>query len=118
MRGVFFLQTPLISWNVLSWYHMPHTRFVVRFQVPFESLRRTTRDRKYLLDELQSVLVSLKPAAETPQCASDPSVTIPSVLARLEGLKRKVGSKKCSILLEDTIDRHSEARYEIEHAGL
>ncbi|CAL8462971.1 g2505 [Coccomyxa elongata] len=78
-------------------------------RVPFESLRRTTRDRKYLLDELQSVLVSLKPAAETPQCASDPSVTIPSVLARLEGLKRKLNetaeveeleARRCKVRLQ------------------
>lgn len=97
VHGEELLQPSLISWNVVSWHHIPHTRFVVRVQVPFESLRRTTRDRKYLLDELENVLVSLKPATETRQGAADPNVMIPSVLARLEGLKRKVGYKVCSM---------------------
>ena len=86
------LQSSFISWNVLSWRHTPHTHSVVHLQVPFESLRRTTRDRKYLLDELESVLVSLKPSEETRQGTAHPNVMIPTALARLESLKRKVCS--------------------------
>jgi len=33
------------------------------YQVPFEALRRTTRDRKYVVDEMQEVMGALKDGA-------------------------------------------------------
>jgi macrophage erythroblast attacher len=56
-------------------------------QVPFEALRRTTRDRKYAVDELASVAVSLRGAA-----TDDATAALDAATARLAALKRKLGA--------------------------
>lgn len=60
-------------------------------QVPFESLRRTTRERKYVIDEVQTAMSTLHEASIRPCTAEEGDKTLSRILNRLEGLKRKVG---------------------------
>lgn len=59
-------------------------------QVPFESLRRTTRDRKYLIDEVHEIVDALKKNSQVQQDAQERNTVLTGLLVRLEGLKRKV----------------------------
>jgi len=59
-------------------------------QVPFESLRRTTRERKYAIDEVQSVMSTLREASQKPYSTEEGVEVLDGVLQRLERLKRKV----------------------------
>lgn len=58
--------------------------------MPFESLRRTTRERKYAIDEVQSVMSTLREASQKPYSTEEGVEVLDGVLQRLEGLKRKV----------------------------
>ncbi|KAK9843527.1 hypothetical protein WJX81_007413 [Elliptochloris bilobata] len=59
-------------------------------KVPFEALRRTTRDRKYVVDEMQDVMSALKQSA-TASCSCEERASVLGQLAeRLQGLKRKL----------------------------
>lgn len=60
-------------------------------QVPYESLRRTSRDRKYLLDEISSVLGSLKERAQSPSGAENAEELLKVLTAQVHGLITKVG---------------------------
>ncbi|EIE27319.1 hypothetical protein COCSUDRAFT_34765 [Coccomyxa subellipsoidea C-169] len=59
-------------------------------RVPFESLRRTTRDRKYLIDEVHEVLDALKKNGLEMQSSEDRKAFVKGLIARLDGLKRKL----------------------------
>ena len=58
-------------------------------QVPFDSLRRTTRDRKYLIDEVQDIISAMKDNSSKQQTAQERSEVLRCLTERLEGLKRK-----------------------------
>ena len=63
-------------------------------QVPFESLRRTTRDRKYVIDEVQAVMASFKDggtssSAGTAQSREEQTQAVDGAVKRLQSLKRK-----------------------------
>lgn len=61
-------------------------------QVPFESLKRTTRDRKYAIDELTSTLDGIKRLSQA-QAASTPQEVVQKMegyATQLKNLKRKV----------------------------
>jgi macrophage erythroblast attacher len=61
-------------------------------QVPFESLRRTTRDRKYVIDEVQSVMGRLREgggAGAGPRSREEQAQVLDSAVKRLQSLKRK-----------------------------
>ena len=63
-------------------------------QVPFEALRRTSRDRKYAVDALASAAASLDEAAEraargAPATTADAAALVDSLADRLSALKRK-----------------------------
>ena len=62
--------------------------------MPFESLRRTTRERKYAIDEVQSVMSTLREASQKPYSTEEGVEALDGVLQRLEGLKRKVRATK------------------------
>lgn len=72
-------------------------------QVPFESLRRTTRERKYVIDEVQSVMSTLHEASTRPCSTDEGQKTLDSILHRLEGLKRKVGSSQGCLHPSETL---------------
>ena len=64
--------------------------------MPFEALRRTTRDRKYVVDEMQDVMSALKQNA-TASCSCEERASVLGQLAeRLQGLKRKACSAQYS----------------------
>ena len=64
--------------------------------MPFEALRRTTRDRKYVVDELQDVMSALKQNA-TASCSCEERASVLGQLAeRLQGLKRKASYRQRS----------------------
>lgn len=60
------------------------------WQVPFEALRRTTRDRKYVVDEMQEVMGALKDSASASCSYEERAAMLGQLAERLQGLKRKV----------------------------
>lgn len=60
-------------------------------QVPYESLRRISRDRKYTLDEVSAVLTALKDACQSPLQAAEAHSLLDRLVNQVQGLKRKVG---------------------------
>jgi hypothetical protein len=102
--------SPEYPWNlrVASCHSSCHCWRVPWRQVPFESLRRTTRDRKYVIDEVNDVLNSLKEsAADALLTREQRQEHIQSLVARLQGLKRKV---------QDTFSAARAARLALEAA--
>ena len=59
-------------------------------QVPFESLKRVSRDRKYVIDDLQSLVNAVKALAEKQCSAQERAQDIQSLTERCEHLKRQV----------------------------
>lgn len=61
-----------------------------QLQVPFEALKRTTRERKYAIDDLKETLGEIKSVAHSAAAASPPSVeaTLDSLNTCLRDLKR------------------------------
>lgn len=66
------------------------------YQAPFESLRRTTRDRKYVIDEVQSVVAALKDSSSSSEAGAcsvqEQAIALDVAVKRLQSLKRKVRS--------------------------
>jgi macrophage erythroblast attacher len=63
---------------------------IVSLQVPFESLKRTTRDRKYAIDDLKGALQQAKTAASSPGDADDVAQRLQGCLRLFQRLKRKL----------------------------
>lgn len=64
--------------------------------MPFESLKRTTRDRKYAVDAVEETLAGLAqaPAGDTPAAQhADVLQRLSRYISELQGLKRKVGGR-------------------------
>lgn len=65
-------------------------------KVPYESLKRTTRDRKYMLEELEGAMAGVSSAAS--QAAAGATVkdeavaALDSFISKLQGIKRKLES--------------------------
>ncbi|KAK9806928.1 hypothetical protein WJX72_007757 [[Myrmecia] bisecta] len=70
-RGALTIETPLLK-------------------VPFEALRRTTKDRKYVVDEVHVVVGELQKHASTGLSREQQAATLESLVNRLQGLKRKL----------------------------
>lgn len=64
-------------------------------QVPFESLKRTTRDRKYLLDELENSIAGLAvtAASHPPPNRMQTTAALDNLITQLRTLKRKVRTR-------------------------
>lgn len=91
------LDTPLIrvSDPDMSKYkpHFELTRqVIIFFQVPYESLKRTTRDRKYAIEEVESIVQGIRRAAqqEQPPSADDVVKQLDAYTNQLRSLKRKL----------------------------
>ena len=60
-------------------------------QVPFESLKRTSRDRKYIIDDLQSLVSAVKEAAGR-QCSEEERAdAVAQLIAQLTSIRGQVG---------------------------
>lgn len=72
-------------------------------RVPFESLKRVSRDRKYVIDEITSVLDTIG-AANHPQIGKQEAIaTLEHLVDRLQGLKRKVVFMRSVLLHNATL---------------
>ena len=81
------------------------------WQVPFESLRRTARDRKGVLDEVYSVVSTLKSSSSSdgPPSQQEAAVALDAAVSRLQSLKRKVS-------LTQPLPRRGSATGVLSHA--
>ena len=76
-------------------------------QVPYEALKRTTRDRKGVVEEFSAIIDALQRASDA---AAQPRETQAEVLddvdRRVGSLKRKVPalSAQCQLIKSDSID--------------
>lgn len=64
--------------------------------VPFESLKRVTRERKYAVEEVEGMVKGLAAAASGDRGDDDKGATVAQLdqyVQQLQGLKRKVGPK-------------------------
>ena len=61
--------------------------------MPFESLKRTSRDRKYVIDDVQAVVARVEEAAKL-GTASERAAALADLASSLQNLKRKVGAAK------------------------
>ena len=62
-------------------------------QVPLEHLRRVTKDRKHVADELAATLASVKALTESSgQGSAESAEELERLIATTQGLKRKVGA--------------------------
>jgi macrophage erythroblast attacher len=67
------------------------TSQTLALQVPFESLKRTTRDRKYAIDEVASVLDGIRRASQAKGSNPQQAATqLEGYVDQLKTLKRKV----------------------------
>ena len=74
-------------------------------QVPFESLRRTARDRKGVLDEVYSVVSIFKSSSsDGAPSQQEAAVVLDAAVSRLQSLKRKVILAASALL--KTLSRH------------
>jgi len=69
------------------------------YQVPFEALRRTTRDRKYVVDEMQEVMGALKDGASASCSHEERAAVLGQLAERLQGLKRKARTLRTNAVL-------------------
>ena len=58
--------------------------------MPFEALRRTTRDRKYVLEEIEKVFPRLQQLQKEGLTAAEQAATINSLVEHLQAQKQKV----------------------------
>ncbi len=65
---------------------------MARVQVPFEALRRTTRERKYILEEIESLLKRVQPGQSGTSSIAEQVGTLNTLVEQLQSLKCKVGS--------------------------
>ena len=63
--------------------------------MPYESLKRTTRERKYAIDELKDTLKRLKAAAKPPASKDAVIQQLEDCMRRLQRLKRKLDDASC-----------------------
>lgn len=66
--------------------------------VPFESLKRVTRERKYVIEEVEGVVRGVAAAVAggpgAPATAADAAAHLGQYVEQLQGLKRKVGGQR------------------------
>lgn len=72
--------------------------------VPFESLKRVTRERKYFIEEVEGVIKGVQTAAAAAGGGGDAGggadaaqAHLEQYVVQLQGLKRKVGGQGCRI---------------------
>jgi len=59
-------------------------------RVPYESLKRTSRDRKYIIDDLQSLVTAVKEAAERQCTEQERAEAVAQLLTQLTGIQRQL----------------------------
>ncbi len=59
--------------------------------MPFESLKRTSRDRKYIIDDLQGLVTAVKEAAEKQCSEQERADAVAQLITRLTDVLRQVG---------------------------
>jgi hypothetical protein len=69
-------------------------------QVPFESLKRTTRDRKYVIEELDAMLKGIRDTSQKPGTSTEEVVAqLGGMHEQLLGIKRKVRHGNALVLV-------------------
>ena len=68
-----------------------HSTASRHLQVPFESLKRTTRDRKYVIDDIEALRKGVQALAAAPPSREQALLQLEEYMQQLQSLKRKVG---------------------------
>ena len=61
------------------------------FQVPYESLKRSVRDNKYVIDDMNTIVNTINSSAKNSECSPEQrALELDKLISKLTRLKRKV----------------------------
>jgi hypothetical protein len=84
-----------ISWPT---EHIKDFKAIDFLQVPFESLKRTSRDRKYIIDDLQALVTAIKDTAEKQCSEQDRAGAVSQLITQLVSIQDQVWMANSSLM--------------------